>query len=665
MFIRLIRFGTSLFVLTFTLLATASLRAQADGTQRWAFTTLSTATAGSIVSSPAVAPDGTIYIGVEVGTSTSSSASGRLFALNPSGTQKWVYSAPDWIDSAPAIAADGTIYFGCWDGKLYALRPDGTVRWTYAAGSFIASSPAIGTDGTIYVGAGSDLVAVNPGDGSLKWSFPAVDWVDSSPAVGPDGTIYFGSWDGNIYALRPDGTKKWNYTTGDEVVSSPAVAADGTVYAGSRDAYLYALTPAGALKWRFDTRDTVEASPVLAPDGTVYVTTTGGRLLAFNRDGTEKWRYPAAAAAALSAIYSSPAVRADGSVVFGSSNNAVYAVRADGTLLWRTTIGDWSDSSPVVTGDTIYIGAADKKLYALNSTSGALATDWPQFHREARRTGWQPLGTTPGTSGQLINLSVRTTAGADENTLIVGFAVSGTGTRSLLVRGIGPTLTQFGVTGELGDPWITAFNENAVVAANDNWGAADNVGTIRTTAAAVGAFALPEGSLDAALLRSFSAGPYTVQVAGAGGTTGIALMEAYDASGGTGARLVNISARSAVGTGTGISIAGFVVRQDTRAVLIRAVGPGLAPFGVPSTLANPQLKIFQGAQLVAENDNWSVATNAAAVEAVGSAVGAFALPNGSLDAAMLMMLPPGNYTAQVSGVNNDTGVALIEVYEVP
>src|SRR6185503_18920966 len=194
-------------IVALTVVAAARLCAQADGSQRWAFTTLSTSTTGTILSSPAVAPDGTIYFGVEVGSATSTSASGRVFALNPNGSQKWVFTAPDWVDSTPAIGADGTVYFGCWNGFLYALRADGTKRWEFKAGSFVASSPALGTDGTIYVGAGSNLIAVNP-DGTLKWSFPAADWVDSSPAIGPDGTLYVGSWDNNVYAIRPDGTEK-------------------------------------------------------------------------------------------------------------------------------------------------------------------------------------------------------------------------------------------------------------------------------------------------------------------------------------------------------------------------------------------------------------------------------------------------------------------------
>jgi outer membrane protein assembly factor BamB len=603
---------------------------------------------------------------VQVGASTSASPSGRLFALRPDGTQRWVFSTPDWVDSTPAIAADGTIYFGCWDGNLHALLPDGTRKWTFAASGFIASSPALGTDGTIYFGAGrGNFYAVDAG-GTLRWTFPAADWIDSSAAIGPDGTLYFGSWDNNLYALRPDGTKLWHYATGGNIVSSPALAADGTVYVGSRDQHLYAISAAGTLKWRAALGDTIEASPVLGPDGTIHVATTGGRLFALAADGGERWRYPAAGQPSLASLYSTPAVRADGSLVFGTSDNALHAVRADGTLAWRATLGDWADSSPVVTTDgTIYVGCADKRLYAFASAVGPSLTDWGQFRRDPQRTGRQPLGAAGGTTGRLVNLSVRTAAGTGADTLIVGFVVSGLETRNLLVRGIGPALAAFGVPDALADPAIALFRGAGEIAQNDNWGASANPAQMVATAAAVGAFPLPDGSADAALLGAF-AGGYTVHVRDVGGATGVALMEAYDAGGAGAARLANVSARSAVGTGSGVLIAGFVVGESTRAVLVRAVGPTLAEFGVAGALIQPRLQVFASAgRLIAENNGWATTGNSAAIGATALAVGAFPLTAGSRDAALLLTLAPGAYTAQMSGGDGTTGVGLIEVYEVP
>ncbi len=643
---------------------------QADGSKNWAFSTMSTAIQGNILSSPAIAADGSaIYIGVEIGASTTASPAGKLFAIAPNGSPKWVITKSDWIDSTPAVAKDGTIYFGCWDGNLYAVNPDGTAKWQYQLDAFASASPAIGADGTIYIGTGSgSLYAINP-DGSFKWLYPTLYWIDSAPAIAPDGTIYVGSEDNSFYAINPDGTQKWRYMTGSDIVSSPAIAADGTVYFGSRDQNLYALTPSGSLKWSFATTDLIDASPVLGPDGTIYFATTGGRVFALKQDGTPKWEYPAATATALSSIYSTPAVRADGSVVFGTSDNAVYALRPDGTLLWQAPIGDWADSSPAVGSDgTIYIGCTDKNVYSFSGTSALSMTEWPQYHRDDQRTAQQPFGVVTGTSGRLTNLSVRMAAGGGSSTPIIGYTLTGSGSRNLLVRGVGPGLSIFSLSGLLPDPRITFFSGQTAGITNDNWGDNSNATTIASTTAALGGFPLAQGSLDAAYLGSFTAGRpnQTIQLTDNTGSGGLALCELYDAGGSSSARLANLSARTFVGTGANILIAGFVVANNTRAVLIRGVGPTLNLLGVPGYLANPKLQVFDSRQiLIAENDDWGMATNATTISSVSSSVGGFGLISGSQDSAMLLTLPPGNYTAELSGVGATTGVGLIEVYEAP
>lgn len=648
-------------------LACASASAQVvDPSLRWSFATLSTSAAGNILSSPSVADDGTVYIGIEVGSSTSLLQSGRLFAIRPDGTQKWVFSAPDWIDSSPAIAADGTVVFGCWDGRLYALAPDGTLKWSVALGSFISASPALGPDGTAYVGTGDgDLVAVRP-DGSIAWTYMAGDWIDASPAIAADGTLYFGSWDRSLYAVRPDGTGLWRYPTGGAILGAPAIAADGTIVFGSRDLNLHALAPDGTLRWTAGLGDTIEASPAIAPDGTIVAVTTGGRVFSLAPDGTERWRYPRAGTAPLDPLYSSPALRADGSIVFGSSGNALLVLNADGTLRSKATLGDWADSSALVAHDgSLYIGCSDKKLYAFVGAHAPLLSGWPQHRRDPQRNAWQPLGAASGTTGRLANLSVRTRAGTGDDTLIVGFVVEGAESKPFLVRGIGPALANFGVEGALADPRIVVYRSGDTIAGNDNWGSAPNLAALKTAAAAVSAFALPEGSRDAALLQAFPGGGYTVQVAGADGGTGIALMEVYDAGGTGGTRLVNVSARSAVGTGADLLIAGFVVSGGTRSLLVRAAGPALADFGVEATLADPLLRLFRGTRAIAENDDWSATSQAAAIEARAREIFAFPLANGSRDAALLVTLPPGNYSVQVSGAGAvRTGVGLVELYEL-
>jgi len=657
-----------LLALALAPIGVARLIAQADGSIRWSFTT-----GDFVLSSPAMAPDGTLYFG---------SRDKRIYAIKPGPTQattslKWSFVTGDWVDSSPAVGPDGTIYVGSWDGKLYALRDDGTRAtklWEYATGSFIVSSPAVGADGTIYVGAGdSNLHAIQPG-GTVKWTFPAGDWVDSSPVVGPDETIYFGSWDGSVYAVDANGVQKWKVTTEGGIVGAPALAADGTVYVASRDRKVYAITSSGVVLWTFQAGDTIEASPVLAADGTIYAGTSGtteGRMYAIFPDGTERWRFPRAGQAALQPILSTAAVRADGLIVFGSSNNAVIALRPDGTEAWRTAVGDWVDSSPLVAPDgSLYVGSYDRKLYALASVSEPLLTDWPQFKRDVTRTGRQLLGPRPGAPGRLANLSVRSVAGQGGETLIVGLLTAGAGQRQLLVRGVGPTLGQppFNVPGVVADPLLRMFGGNgALLAENDDWSASADTALIAAATTQVGAFPLPNPSKDAALLRTVDVpGGYTHHLAGAPSGTGVALVEAYDTGGATGGRLTNVSARSRVGVGGDVLITGFVITGGPLTVLIRGVGPTLeSSFGVTGVLADPQLRLFRGTLALADNNDWTVSTHAPALAATAQAVGAFPLQAGGKDPALLVTLPPGAYTAQVSGVGSTTGVALVEVYAVP
>ena len=186
--------------------------------------------------------------------------------------------------------------------------------------------------------------------------------------------------------------------------------------------------------------------------------------------------------------------------------------------------------------------------------------------------------------------------------------------------------------------------------------------------AAVGAFAYTgPGSKDAAASVSITARDNSVAVSSANNGTGLVIAELYDATPNgaftaTTPRLVNVSVLKHLGTGM---TAGFVVGGATsRNVLVRVVGPtlGAAPFGVPGVVADPQLALFSGQTRIAENDNWG---GGGTLSGAFSQVGAFPLPAGSRDAALLVNLQPGSYTVQVSGVANATGVALIEVYEVP
>lgn len=252
----------------------------------------------------------------------------------------------------------------------------------------------------------------------------------------------------------------------------------------------------------------------------------------------------------------------------------------------------------------------------------------------------------------LSNVSLRTTLAAGQN-VIVGFVVNGA-PKDLLIRAAGPALAAFGLTSAMADPRLELYGGSIKITENNDW-----MPALAPTFSSLGAFPFAAASRDAALLQSLS-GPHTVQVTGTAG--GVVLVEGYDAGHGNAARLINLSARNRVGTGADVLIAGFFVAgTGTRRVLIRAVGPTLAALGVTGTLADPQLEVTGTSGRIASNDNWD-----AALASTFARVGAFPLPAGSKDAAVVVTLDAGrSYTVQVSGVASGVGEALVEVYEVP
>ena len=275
-------------------------------------------------------------------------------------------------------------------------------------------------------------------------------------------------------------------------------------------------------------------------------------------------------------------------------------------------------------------------------------------------------------SARLINISARAQIGTGGGELIPGFVIGGIGTETLLIRGDGPSLAQFGVSGALAQPSLSLLNSaGTVIASNTGWSTNADPTKVASAAAQVGAFPLASGSADCALIVNLSAGAYTVKVSSVGNTTGVALAEVYEVSS-SGARLINISTRSQVGTGDNIMISGFVISgSGTERLLVRGDGPSLAQFGVTGVLAQPTLSVFDGAgNVVASNTGWATGPDPGLIAGFAAAVGAFALPTGSSgtassDSAQFVDLPPGAYTMQISGMNNTSGNALAEVYEAP
>ena len=327
-------------------------------------------------------------------------------------------------------------------------------------------------------------------------------------------------------------------------------------------------------------------------------------------------------------------------------------------------------SFALTTSDGVIIqGAVDPQS---TSISGTLTL------ADGSQIAFAGLSTGTLRTDRLINLSTRAKVARAEGTgnLIAGFVIGGTSPKQVLIRGIGPGLAAYGVTDALADPRLRLFDASGtLLQENDNWG-----GTPALTAAMnrVGGFPLATDSPDAAILATLAPGPYTVHVIN-GGEAGVALAEIYDAAENPNSeyqRLINISSRGTVSGGDGVLIGGFIVTGNSpKRVLVRGVGPGLGAYGVDGTLVDPTLKLYSSAgTLIAQNDNWQtpvtvaggqVAATAAEVSTSNTNTGAFQLAEASTDAAVVVTLAPGAYTAHVGSATAAPGTALIEIYEIP
>ncbi len=318
---------------------------------------------------------------------------------------------------------------------------------------------------------------------------------------------------------------------------------------------------------------------------------------------------------------------------------------AGGLLPAINSVTENDTSGAFTTFDTVAIGAAD------TTAAGDLTiTRVSLVHAR--------------TTARLSNLSILTNLSSAADNFTMGYVVSGadpTNPKPLVIRAAGPSLGALGVPGTVEDPKLELFAGSAKTLENDNWGGS---ASLTAALANVGAFAYTGPlSKDAALAASLTTRDNSVKVSATG--AGAVIAEIYDASPGdafttTTPRLANVSVLKNLGTSL---TAGFVVGgSGSKQILIRAIGPGLASFGVGGTVADPQLRLFSGANVIGANDNWS---GAPVLATAFTAVGAFNLDATSKDAALLVTLAPGNYTVEVTGVGNTTGVALVEVYEVP
>jgi hypothetical protein len=273
-------------------------------------------------------------------------------------------------------------------------------------------------------------------------------------------------------------------------------------------------------------------------------------------------------------------------------------------------------------------------------------------------------GSTSGNCGgtatagtRLINLSTRGSVQGSSNPMIGGFVVSGASPKTVVITAKGPSLIPYGIANALANPTLTLVrsSDQAVLATNDDWGSAANAAQIQASGFA------PSNALESAIYATLAPGAYTAIVSGAGGTTGVGLVEAYEVDHPE-VPFINVSTRGQVGTGTDVMIGGFVIQGSApQTLVVRALGPSLAAYGIANPLANPTVTLVRSSDqaVMATNDNWGSASNAAQLQASGFA------PSNALESAILITLNPGAYTAIVSGSGGGTGVGIVEVYATP
>jgi len=280
---------------------------------------------------------------------------------------------------------------------------------------------------------------------------------------------------------------------------------------------------------------------------------------------------------------------------------------------------------------------------------------------------------------RLSNISTRAHIGDDDEALITGFAIRGDARKRVVLRAVGPTLAKFGVTQALAHPTLTLYHGSTLIGTNSHWGGGAD---LAQAFAQVGAFALPPDSDDAALLPTLAVGNYSALITAPSGADGIALAELYDADPGSPAtEFVNISTRAAVGAEAADTlIAGFAISGTTsETVLVRGVGPSLGTlFGLRRALGASHVAVYDAkGNLIDANTVWNThdhgrpdarededSAKESDVDDASDRCGAFHLPHGSTDSALLLTLAPGTYTAHVTGVGRSSGIALVEIYEV-
>ena len=326
---------------------------------------------GILGGTPAIGPDGTCYFG---------SRSGALYAVDARGVQRWRFQTGGPVEAAPCIHPAGPVVFGSYDGRVRALDPEGRLLWERDVGAPVMTTPCVTAAGDLWFGHDAGSLEKLSVEGEPLEQEGVTDVLSSSPiAVGEvvytADTVLWGS----------DGTR---ISFGDEpVVAGAAAGQDGTLYVGGWDGHLYALSPGptGQVRWRTPIGGQIYGGCSVGPAGQVLVGTRTGRVASVSSDGAIQWTRTLP-----DGVYGTPAISAGGLCFVGCNAARVYALDLATGSIVAEVLGGRDFRSSVALGDDgrVYASCWDWKLYAIDGGGGGpVESPWPQFHREAARTG--------------------------------------------------------------------------------------------------------------------------------------------------------------------------------------------------------------------------------------------------------------------------------------
>ena len=444
-----------------------------------------------------------------------------------------------------------------------------------------------------------------------------------------------------IYKIPGDGTKT---TFISSIVGPFALAFDGEdnlFVSNYKTGTIFKITPAGVTS--------TFRGGLPGPVGLAF--DRSGNLFVACQDSDEVVEI---AASGLQTTFAAGLARPTG-LAFDAAGNLFVGQRDSGVI---TRLAPDATKTTFASGLTEPFGLAFDgagNLFVVDHTPGIVFKYTPAGTRTTFASGLHLptfLAFEPPT-GVSVNISTRAQVLTNDNVLIGGFIVTGIGSKDVIVRAIGPSLTNAGVLGALQDPVLELHDSSgALMAENDNWRDTQETAISNTGLP-------PNDDRESAIIATLVPGAYTAIERGQADGTGVGLVEIYDLAADGNADLGNISTRALIDTGSNVLIGGFIVAAGNGGtVLVRAIGPSLSGAGLSNVLANPKVDLHDAnGAVLASNDDWK-STQMVAIQASGIP------PTDDLEAAILMTLPAGAYTAIVSGKNGGTGVGLVEVYNL-